>query len=515
MGRAKSFSPVGKKGQSNIGYLFAEQMRQQTIEPNIYAYKPHKKQYLFHKSDKKLTLYIGGNRSGKTVGGACEMSYRLLGQNPYKKVRPAPIRARVHSVDFNYGCEQIIIPKMKQWLPPSALQNGSWEESYSKELRILTLANGSTLEFKSYDQDLDKFAGTSLHVNWYDEEPPSHIFNESQARLIDTNGDAFITMTPVEGMTWIYDDIYIPGKNGTREDVKVIEVEITENPHLDPMAILNYLNTLSPEERAARERGEFESIGGRIFKEFSRSKHTISSVVPEWDGELPPNDWAIYASIDHGLNNPTAILFHAVSPSGKIITFKEHYKSEWTVELHSSKYHEMVREIGREPLVVVGDPAMHQRSAITGTSIVQEYSDRGIYISTEKSDVSSGLNRMTRYLRRPDWQITDSCPKLIWEIEKYRWASHNSRKLQFQKNKQEVPHKKDDHAIDSTRYFFTLMPDPAPIVESTQQQFNKLKAATTSAVAGSWDELAGKLTPNEWNTTEGYEIDLDLSSYAE
>lgn len=471
-------------------------IKQQAAKPNLYAYKPHHKQYLFHTSTAKNILYIGGNRSGKTTGGAVESCYRLMGRHPYKRVPSAPVFGRVHSVDFKYGVGQIILPEVARWLPPSFLKNGSWEDSYDKSEQILTLANKSKLEFKSYEQDLEKFAGTARDFCWYDEEPPQHIYNESQARLIDRNGDSFITMTPIEGMTWVYDDIYVKGLAGD-PSIFIVEIEMSENPHISAEARDAYLSTLSADERSARERGEFIAVGGRIFKGFT----VHNNVRPHF---IPPKTWEWYTSFDHGLNNPTAILWHAVGPDGRVVTFFEHYQNEWTVKQHAEQYWAVCRYLGKEPDVLVGDPAMKQRSAITGTSILQAYGDYGIYIGTSRSDVDSGLDRMVEYIKpnpkfnnEPTWIVTDNCINTIKEAQKYHWETYSSRKVQFEKNKQEVPHKKDDHAMDSARYFFTMMPDLRPSAdEEAKTLTNVLGAGFGQKVdQDKWDMRAREKIP--------------------
>src|SRR5690242_17662798 len=188
----------------------AQGLKIQSTTPNVYGYKPHAKQELFHKSEAKKKLYIGGNRSGKTTGAVVEDIYWLRGNHPHRPIPEGPIRGRVVAVDLLQGVSKIIIPQFQQWIPPSLLKNGSWEDSYNKELRTLTLSNGSFVEFMSYEMETQKFAGTSRHFVHYDEEPPRHIFNECNARLVDTNGSFWISMTPVEGMTWVYDFIYQP-----------------------------------------------------------------------------------------------------------------------------------------------------------------------------------------------------------------------------------------------------------------------------------------------------------------
>lgn len=501
---------------SEILEQVSDGIRMQAARPNLYAYKPHAKQYKFHTSEKKTRLYIGGNRSGKTTGGAVEMCYWLMKKHPYRRLPlpEGPVRARACAVDFDYGVDAIIIPEIKRWLPPSFLKNGSWEDSYDRQHRTLTLANKSFLEFRSYDQDLEKFAGTSRHIIWFDEEPPQHIYNENMARLVDTAGYSMLTMTPVEGMSWVFDTLYTPGTEG-HDLIDVIEIEMTENPHLSKEAIDQFLGSLDKDERAAREKGTFVTIGGKIFKNFDVDLHTID----------PPNleslkHWQKFVSFDHGFNNPTAIEWHAVSPDNEVITFDEHYASEMTVAEHAAVFHRKEKEHGFTTDFIVGDPAMHQRNGVTGTSIVQEYASHGIYIAEANNDVGIGIEKMQQYLRirengTPSWRISRSCPALIGEMKKLRWATYESRKLTARNNPQEKIHKKDDHACDSTRYFFTFLPDLTPqkglIIDTgtlITEHSNAIGAVKQGAVSGSWDEvlsqqIASAKQSDPWNYSYG------------
>jgi phage terminase large subunit-like protein len=502
-----------------------EGIRRQANRPNLYAYAPHAKQRTFHKSTKHSKLYIGGNRSGKTTGGVAEDIFWSMGRHPFRKVPDAPTRGRVVAVDFTQGVEKIILPEFARWMPPSFLIDGSWEQSYNKQLRTLTLVNDSFIEFMSYDQDLDKFAGTSRHWIHYDEEPPHHIYNECQARLIDTDGSSWLTMTPVEGMSWVYDDLYITGKDKPDGDIEVIEVDMLDNPYISPEAAERYLASLDKQEREAREHGKFVQLGGRVFKEFARETHVVDSFIP-------PLEWEWYRSIDHGFNNPTAILWHAVSPDGEVVTFSEHYASEMTVREHAAVILERESQPGwKEADICVGDPAMNQRSGITGTSIIQEYADHGVFVSTENipKDTAVGVNIMTQYLRLnehniPHWTITENCDALINEMLRLRWKTWQNRKMQYENNKHEQIHKKDDHACDSTRYFFTLMPDLTPVeTEDTRQKdlFAKVTATVGKAVQGNsvdrnWDrhiaqrrkleaEIAASAT-SKWNVQQSTDL---------
>ena len=438
--------------------------KKQSVEPNLHGYKPHAKQEMFHTSEKKARLYIGGNRSGKSVGGVVEDLWWATRRHPYRKIPDKTIHGRVIGVDFINGIQGILLPIFKRWIIPSDLTGGSWERSWSNSERTLTLDNGNVLDFKSYDQDLDKHAGTSRDFIHFDEEPPKNIFTENLMRLVDVGGSWWITMTPVEGMTWVYQDLYEPWTKGLRFDIDVIRVDMSDNPYLNAEEKLILLGFLNEDEREKREHGTFVPRGGLVFPSFQSSVHATLH------GWRPPKDWLIYHSLDHGYNNPTASLHHAVSPYGdSVVTFHEHYKNKMTVAEHAAEILAWEQENSIEPFLRTGDPAMKQRSAETGSSIQMLYMQKGINFSLDSvpRDVSVGVDRINQYLQinpqtgRPFWQISD-CPNLTRELRQLHWDYYLSGKLEDANNVKETIHKKDDHAPDAARYFFTFLPDLSP-----------------------------------------------------
>lgn len=453
----KTEDPIGSA--SEAFRLLSEKLLSGAKRPNIYGYQPHPKQVKFHSSEAKRRLYIGGNRSGKTTGGVIEDLWWLTNTHPYISTPEPPVRGRVISVDFTSGIEKIIKPELARWLPPSQLKGGSWFTAYSNQLRTLTLENGSFVEFMSYDQDLDKFAGTSRHFIHFDEEPPEVIYTENVARLIDTGGSLWITMTPVEGMTWIYDTIYEPGVRG-ENNIAVITVDMTDNPYLGEGEVQEFLMSLSKDEREARVHGKFVQLGGLIYKMFDPSpegQHVVKPLVP-------PKDWTWVGSLDAGFNNPTVWLWHAISPDGSLLTFQEHYEAGQTVEYHAKRVHEINRKLGRAPDYYVGDPSIRNTDPITGTSLQQEYIKYGIPVTLGNNDVAAGIDRVAGYMQpradgRANWHVTQDCVNLIKELTRYRWKTYANKKSQGQNNPYEVPHKKDDHAADSFRYFVMSRPD--------------------------------------------------------
>lgn len=449
-----------------FGFITDAIMKQAT-EPNLHAYKPHAKQKIFHESDAQGRLYIGGNRSGKTYGAVVEDLWYVTGRHPFAENIPAPVRGRVLGDGFDNGTiDQALIPAFKRWIIPSDLINGSWEDSWTEREKKLTFENGSFIEFKSYAQDIQKHAGTSRHFIHFDEEPPQNIYIENLLRLLDTNGRWWMSMTPLNGMNWVYDELFLPSLEGKTKNIDVIEVSTTDNPYITQGAMDNLLQGLDQADLDQRIEGKFAEKGGLVFPEFGEM-HYLDG--PDWNDWWPSEDWTVYCSVDHGVNNPTAILWHAVSPNNEVVTFGEYYKSNKIVRDHANFIKEFEAKNGIKPMIRPGDPAMKQRNGVTGTSIVEAYAEEGIYLAVETipRSVAPGVDKMRKYLRMgsqgvPHWRIIKNrCPNLIKEMKRLHWQTYSSSKLNDSLNKKQEIHKKDDHAFDSSRYFFTLMPDLA------------------------------------------------------
>jgi len=470
--------------------LLGEKLRAGVTRPNLLRYAPHAKQVKFHTSQARKKLYIGGNRSGKTTGGIVEDIWWAKGQHPYRPVPPPPVRGRYVTTSLIDGVEKIALPEFSRWTPPSLLVNGSWTDSYDKKLRTLNFANDSFIEFMSYDQDLDSFAGTSRHFTHFDEEPPKNIFTECLLRLLDTAGSLWLTMTPVDGMTWVYDDIYEPGKTGQDSDILIIEIDTHENPYISQTEIEFISQGLDDDERQARIEGKFIHIGGLIYKMFHTSTHVLNEPL-----DLSTiRTWEWYASLDAGFNNPTAWLWHAVSPDNRIVTFAEHYESGHTVDYHAIAVHRKNVEHKRPPNIYIGDPSIRNTDPITGTSIHEEYNKFGIPIVLGNNDVRGGISRMARYFSvtkdgKPNWMIDPSCTNFIRELQRYRWKTHINKKVADRTNPLEEPLKKDDHTCDSARYFIMSRPDLTPASPgSVSEEIKDLVGA--SKVITSWTPQA-------------------------
>lgn len=533
----------------------ADMIKEGSMAPDIGKYKPHEKQFIFHSDPRKKCLYIGGNRSGKTTGGVVEAIWRATCTHPYRPELNAigPNRGRVVAVDFLKGVDQIIIPQYKQWTKPSMLRGGSWESAYDNFTRILTFSNGSTIEFMSYEQKLDKFAGTSRHWIHFDEEPPKSIYTECLARLVDTNGEWWITMTPVEGMTWIYEDLYEPNIMLADKDrkVNIVEINTLENPYLTQEGIENLMDSMTDDDTVTRIGGGFVRKGGRIYKNFDPTPgavQVLSDSIRDPKTFFPESNWMWALSLDHGFNNPTAVGWYAINEEGYVVKFDEWYKSDYTIDQHAKVIKQKIKEHGRFPDLLVADPAIKQKNGVSGTSIYEEYIKYGLAFTMGNNDVKAGLIRVKKYFTpapypglaganrhplyggtKPLPGATDTvvapcvegkyarllidprCVHTIKEHKSYRWKTYTDKKKQFENNPYDEPHKKDDHTCDETRYLIMTRPDL--MANSNETGREQIEAAMRDldeklAIAGPWgladpnNRLPLSDEPGAWNPSQ-------------
>lgn len=428
---------------------------------------PHKAQRGFIESPARLKAFIGGNRSGKTTAGAVDVILDCIGTHPLQlqglRKRP-PVFWRVVCVDFVNGIEKIILPKIKEWLPKHYLIDGQWKKSWLERSRTLTLTNGSQIEFMSASQEREKFQGTSRDGLWVDEEISRDIWQECRMRLIDAGGRAVLTLTPLNGMTWVYDEIFL---RATDADISVTVASTTDNPHLNPTEIELIAAGLSDEERRVRLHGEFVALHGLVYKEYTdRPPHLIKPFTI-------PDDWTVYIGIDPHLRTETAALFVACNPDGELFVFDELFMGGLIGDIAQA----ITDTLGdRQYLSAIIDCASRQPNPVSGVSIRDEFARHGIITKNARKDVGAGIYRVREYLRidpscdKPKIFIFDTCRRLRYEFAHYVWDDSFRTITSTAK---QAPRKVNDHLLDCLRY--VIMDDPIYVAPAKQAYMPRTK----------------------------------------
>lgn len=445
-----------------IRAIEAEQARRKR-EDRLAAYntgdKVHEKQVAFHKCKKRNRWVFGGNRSGKTECGAAECAYLALGVHPYRENK-RDVRGWVVSLSQQVQ-RDVAQKKILQYLRRDRIEeivmlSGRKDAPESGVIDLIRVKNAlggsSVIGFKSCDQGREKFQGASLDFVWFDEEPPEDIYLECRMRVLDRRGDIFGTMTPLKGLTFVYNEIFL-----NRHDDPEIWYEFMEwgdNPYLDAEEIAGIEACLDEKTLQARRYGKFASGEGLVYPEFDERVHVIEPFAV-------PKEWQDNISIDPGLNNPTSAHWYAVDYDDNVYVVYEHYEAGRDVDYHAAAIKEICARLGwktdgRGRVRALIDSAAKQRTLAATKSVAELFYERGILVDTNvEKDLFSGIARVKSYLRfgngLPNIYIFNTCVQLIRELKGYFWGSGDA------------PRKADDHGLDEMRYYLMTRPAKKPI----------------------------------------------------
>ncbi len=313
-----------------------------------------------------------GNRTGKTESaGAEEYVRRILGEHPIerKNIRPnTPIRtfrfaASTLPTESDEGGEvrNTIYPAIKRRLPHYLIKKDITARRPAITIRDWQGGKDIIFEFVSYSQETETQRGVDRASIYCDEEPPKSFYQEQVARLVTSGGDILIGCTPVEGNTWMYEDIYeeagtvynspyiidyltettnikyrvkeiLGGRKNNQ--IAVIRAATDDNPTLTKEQIddkmMLYKSDIS--EYEIRRYGLFHQISGMIFKEFdprlntrTQFGHVISRNEYFQDGM--PHLWIHARSCDYHQHTNWAIPWVCLSDRNEAFIYEEYNPS--------------------------------------------------------------------------------------------------------------------------------------------------------------------------------------------
>lgn len=333
----------------------------------------------------------------------------------------------------------------KDWIEKVVMASGRSDSAESGIIDFILVRNVfgslSKIGFKSCDQGREKFQGSSLDFVWFDEEPPYDIYQECRMRVLDKKGMIFGTMTPLKGLTWVYNEVYLNENNDS--EVWHIEMEWADNPYLDKDEIEAMTKSLSQDELESRRYGKFMQCGGLVYSEFDENVNVI-------DPFDVPKEWQDNISIDPGLNNPLSAHWYCEDYDGNVYVVAEHYAQGKDVYYHANKIKEICQKLDwhytNGKISALIDSAAMQRTLASSKSVVDLFYENDILVNPRvNKDMFSGINTVKRYLKdgegKPHLFIFRNCTNLIREIKSYWWGDND------------LPIKRDDHCLDEMRYY--------------------------------------------------------------
>lgn len=407
-------------------------------------YVAHAKQEIIHRSTKNVVLAIAGNRGGKSRAGARETTWRALGTHPYKKVK-IPQKIWVGSYDFPNGVAKIVAPKVLDFLENR--QINKIHKNNQSIIDRIELINGSTIDFKSYEQDYMKWEGEDIDFAWFDEPPPQMHYEAASRGLVDRNGDSLITATPLKE-PWVHETLWEPGISGDDPDIECVNWSSYDNPYIDHEAMRRFESRLTPEMVKVRIHGEFRELVGRCLPSF-KDREPIIIPYYRW-----PRSWPYFECLDPHQSKPHAFIRAGVNPDKRrLVVFFER-----EIPGNSKVLGNMIlttRPEETEPIVTMADTSIAIRDQEMDSSMQDRLEAMGISIQTayKKDQLLPGLDLMdimfnlTMQGFEGGIEIMDTCKGLVKEAKYLRWDD----------KKEDTPKGKDD-LLDCLRYICNINP---------------------------------------------------------
>ena len=250
-----------------------------------------------------------GNRVGKTEWGAMEVARYLLGEHSTRSVVP-PVEVWCACPSFELQ-EETTQKKLLRYIPEHRIAKKF--KLRGNILKSIVIDNGSVLTFKSYEQGREKFQGVGKRIIWFDEEPPHDIWEECSVR--EEAGEALdiiLTMTPVKGITWVYDEVYLATDN---KDIFVSKAGWEDNPWLTEDQKARMSRNKTEEVLKVRRSGEFVRRVGLVCNWWDRTVH-----IKHYD-ELDKS-WTWFEVMDGGYSDPLAYLLIGVDHDDNVHVVK-------------------------------------------------------------------------------------------------------------------------------------------------------------------------------------------------
>lgn len=356
-------------------------------------YAPYPRQKDFHAAGSKFRerLFMAGNQLGKTVSGAAEMAIHLTGRYPewwQGRRFNKPIAAWASGVtgeSVRDTTQRLLMGRPGQFgtgfIPAECIVGEPKKAMGTPDLLdSVTVKNESggesRLYFKRYEQGREKWQGETLDIVWFDEEPPMDIYTEGLTRTNATGGMAYMTFTPLLGMS----EVVMRFLNTDSPDRAVVKMTIDDVTHYTAEEKRRIIDSYPPHEREARAKGIPILGSGRIFP----VEEDAIKVAPF---QIPAH-WPRINGIDFGWDHPTAAVHCAWDRDSDCwYVARAHRMREATPIIHAAT----IKPWGDwVPTAWPHDGLQHDKGS--GDQLAMQYANAGLLMLKERATFEDGSN---------------------------------------------------------------------------------------------------------------------------
>lgn len=327
---------------------------------------------------------------GKTVAGSMEMAMHLTGLYPDwwegRRFSKAIIAwgGSVTGVGTRDTVQRLVVGRPGQLgtgsIPLKCIVETKTAPGVADALdhvKVKHVTGGvSLLYFKTYEQGREKWQGETLDVVWFDEEPPQDIYMEGLTRTNATGGIAFMTFTPLLGMSNVVRRFLMEKPANTA----VITMTIDDVTHFSEEQKASIIASYPEHEREARLRGIPTLGSGKIFPVLESSIKCDAFDIPRHFVQL--------GGIDFGWDHPTAAVCLAWDRDADVVyVTKTHRMKETTPVMHAAA----LRPWGEWlPWAWPHDGLQHDKGS--GNTLMEIYRAQGLKMMDEMATFEDGGN---------------------------------------------------------------------------------------------------------------------------
>ncbi len=354
-------------------------------------------------------------------------------------------KVRSQTVSYYFGDEAAFNPELKGCVTAVSPGLGS----YGKLVLISTA--GFSYFWDLYEDKPEKGKATSDEYLFHEQEKLEY---QEIAKGIET---------------WI----------NARNKLRVLKLHYTADPEKDPARDgaewyrnkkENYLGDWEKE----MEMNPFSALGQRVYSDVFTKDHIIE------DFEIPKH-WNRVMALDYGNVVPTACLWAAISPEGKVYFYREYYQAGLDVDTHCDNIRILEgwkpREEGEEKVnwhVIQGskwlprtedirirliDPATDHEARKDVPTLYKVFNSGRNSMGFVKAQnaLNAGIERCKNLLQARDENgapmvyFFRSLRHFFYEINNYRYQTQTEL-VAARKDLSEKPLDKDDHEMDCFRY---------------------------------------------------------------
>lgn len=427
---------------------------------SVDKYSPLPTQDAFHRDPHAVRIFSGGNQVGKSTCGCKEAQWHIFGTHPYRKVKVPSVGRIITSQGFNTGLDQVILPKLDQFIPKEHIRNVK-KNQYGVPIRF-DYYNGSVVHLMSTEQKFKVFEGATVDWAWIDEPPDEPIYKANLRAIMRNGGSIWLTMTPViedANSMWLYNTLYEPWDQGDDSLVRSVmfffaslEENLEENGGVISRKDFEMFKAgLNPDEIEARVYGRFMIKGGRIFSEYRDNIHLIDNF--DW-----PKEWPVIRAIDPHPAKDDSVLWVGIMP-GNFYCAIDELSNNKDVATWSQLILEREGERGYNIIDSVIDTSINVEDKEQRMSRKRMLEQCGIRsrFPTKKNMVEPGIMYMKTLMKpsfneffnkeMPKLTIMRRCPKTADNFRRYR------------RNENGMVIKKNDDWIDPFRYAISTQAD--------------------------------------------------------